>query len=435
MRPSSVAFSPTGKLLAVANHASNTISMFEVHDSGALTRVPGSPFATGKKPSSIAFSQNGALLADANTGAQTASVYSVSDSGALAPVRGSPFPTASDPSALAFDPSGPLLAVTNLSANSVSVFSVPPSGRAWPVESSPFSVNPASGPVAASFTPNGRLLATADRTTDGVSVFSRTVVLGYEVATSEGGVRAFGEMAWHGSDAGKLPRGVTVVGSAFDRMTGGYWLLKSNGGVNGFDAPFDGSLRGKLGHTRPVAIGASGTGYLILTADGAVHHFGGATWYGSDKGKLRSAVRAVGLAVFQRTGGYWILRSDGGVDAFEAKPYGSLKGKLGALRPVAIAPGVDGGYLILTSNGAVHTYGRAVFHGSDKGRLGGGVGVVGMAVDPATNGYWLLRSNGAVDGFAAPTAGSLRGHLHAGNRAVAIASGPPYQPPTPPVAP
>jgi hypothetical protein len=102
---------------------------------------------------------------------------------------------------------------------------------------------------------------------------------------------------------------------------------------------------------------------------------------------------------------------------------------------VAIAPGVDGGYLILTSNGAVHTYGRAVFHGSDKGRLAGGVGVVGMAVDPATNGYWLLRSNGAVDGFAAPTAGSLRGHLDAGNRAVAIVAGPPYQPPPPAGAP
>jgi hypothetical protein len=130
-------------------------------------------------------------------------------------------------------------------------------------------------------------------------------------------------------------------------------------------------------------------------------------------------------AVFARTGGYWILRSDGGVDAFGAKPYASLEGKLAGSRPAAIEPGVDGGYLILTSNGAVHTYGRAVFHGFDRGRLARGVDVVSIAVDPATNGYWLLRSNGAIDGFDAPTAGSLRGDLGAGNRPVAIVAGPP----------
>jgi hypothetical protein len=95
------------------------------------------------------------------------------------------------------------------------------------------------------------LLATATGSTDDVTVFARTVVCGYTVATSEGNVHAFGEMGWHGSDAGKLQDGVTVVRSAFDRATGAYWLLKSDGGANNFDAPFDGSLQGRIGSHAP----------------------------------------------------------------------------------------------------------------------------------------------------------------------------------------
>jgi hypothetical protein len=45
---------------------------------------------------------------------------------------------------------------------------------------------------------------------------------------------------------GKLPAGVTPVGVAADPATGGYWILKSNGGVANFNAPWHGSLTGKL---------------------------------------------------------------------------------------------------------------------------------------------------------------------------------------------
>ena len=45
--PSLVAFSPTGGLLATANDAASTVSMFSVRPGGALTPVTGSPFATG----------------------------------------------------------------------------------------------------------------------------------------------------------------------------------------------------------------------------------------------------------------------------------------------------------------------------------------------------------------------------------------------------
>ena len=61
---------------------------------------------------------------------------------------------------------------------------------------------------------------------------------------------------------------LTVTGMATDPVTGGYWILTSNGGVHNYGAPF----------------------------------------YGSARGTLPAAVTAVGLAANPATGGYWILR-------------------------------------------------------------------------------------------------------------------------------
>src|SRR6185312_5493038 len=53
--------------------------------------------------------------------------------------------------------------------------------------------------------------------------------IGYYVLTSNGGVHNYGT-PWYGSDAGKLPIGMTATGFAADPATGGYWILKSDGG-------------------------------------------------------------------------------------------------------------------------------------------------------------------------------------------------------------
>jgi hypothetical protein len=72
--------------------------------------------------------------------------------------------------------------------------------------------------------------------------------------TSNGGVHNFGT-PWHGSDAGKLPAGVTAVGLSAAPATGGYWILASTGRVDGFHAPWHGSVAGKLpAGAKPVAI-------------------------------------------------------------------------------------------------------------------------------------------------------------------------------------
>ena len=63
------------------------------------------------------------------------------------------------------------------------------------------------------------------------------------------------------------------------------------------------------------------------------------------------------LAADPATGGYWILKSNGGVSNIHAPWYGSLAGKIPAGQAVtAIAASPAGGYLILTSGGGVYPY-------------------------------------------------------------------------------
>jgi hypothetical protein len=97
--------------------------------------------------------------------------------------------------------------------------------------------------------------------------------------------------------------------------------------VNNYNAPWHGSLNGKLGGLTVTAMAATRTGYLILTSNGGVHEFN-TPWYGSANGALPAGVTAVALAADPATGGYWILKSDGGVNNYHTPWYGSLRGVL-----------------------------------------------------------------------------------------------------------
>jgi hypothetical protein len=45
----------------------------------------------------------------------------------------------------------------------------------------------------------------------------------------------------------------------------------------------------------------------------------------------------------------------------------------------------------------------------------------GIAANPVTGGYWILKSNGGVDAFNAPWRGSLGGQVPAGQSVTGIA--------------
>ncbi len=174
--PVSVAFSPGGGLLATANQADSTVSVFSVGAGGALTEINGSPFATGNAPRSVVFSPDGTLLATANQSDNTVSVFAVGAGGALTEVKGSPFATGVSPFSVAFSPGGGLLATANEADSTVSVFSVGAGGALTEVLGSPFATD--GNPFSVAFSPDGTLLATSNQVpsktgpTGMVSVFS-----------------------------------------------------------------------------------------------------------------------------------------------------------------------------------------------------------------------------------------------------------------------
>jgi DNA-binding beta-propeller fold protein YncE len=98
--PGSVAFSSDGTLLATADEGTNKVSVFSVSSAGKLKQLTGSPFESsptgykGPGPDSIAFSPDGFLLATANTAASTTSVFSYGQTPVAVgqPPGGSPHP-------------------------------------------------------------------------------------------------------------------------------------------------------------------------------------------------------------------------------------------------------------------------------------------------------------------------------------------------------
>ncbi len=163
-----------------------------------------------------------------------------------------------------------------------------------------------------------------------------------------------------------------------------------------------------------IAALADGRGYYVLRSDGEVDAFGAARGYGPLPGQLPLGVTATGIALDPATGGYWVLDSMGQVFAFHA-PY---RGRV-IVRPggwgqypaaVAIAAAGDGrGYYVLRANGKVVAFG-APFYGDLSHRLRYGatapVVATALASDPATGGYYVLTSVGGVYSFHAPFFGA-----------------------------
>ncbi len=175
-------------------------------------------------------------------------------------------------------------------------------------------------------------------------------------------------------------------------------------------APF----RGAPSATSPAVVGIAanpdGRGYYVLRSNGEVDAFGVPS-YGSLSGAdLPAGVTATGIAIDAQTGGYWVVSSDGRVRGFHAPNLGGPKIHPGGwgqyASAVAIASTSDGrGYYVLRANGGVDGFG-VPWHGSLARKLVYGatapVVAVGIATDAQTGGYWVLTSNGRVSGFDAP---------------------------------
>ncbi|MDA8391981.1 MAG: IPT/TIG domain-containing protein, partial [Actinomycetota bacterium] len=147
---------------------------------------------------------------------------------------------------------------------------------------------------------------------------------------------------------------------------------------------------------------ASGGGYRVVTAQGAVSTFGGLATY---SGPTKPAGTSI-AGVARTAGGYWVALSDGQVlTAGAAQTYGAaaLPASLGKV--VGIVATADGnGYWLATSAGAVLPYGDAVFHGSLQGESLASP-IVGIAGDASSGGYLLASAAGNVYNFGTSWSG------------------------------
>ncbi len=162
-----------------------------------------------------------------------------------------------------------------------------------------------------------------------------------------------------------------------------------------------------------VAAGGGSASYADVRIDGRVDVFGPDARVVAAP-PVAPGVSATGIAGDARTGGYWVLFSNGHVEAINAPALGGPRipgggwGQYPAAVAIAAAP-QGRGYLVLRANGAVDAFGTRA-HGSLAHRLVYGatapVTAVGIAVDAATGGYWIATSSGAVVAFDAPALNS-----------------------------
>jgi hypothetical protein len=142
--------------LAVANSASNTVTILRGNGSGGFTQFTGSPVAVSAGPESLAvgdFNGNGILdLVTANRGSGTVSIMLGNGSGGFSNATGSPVTVGSNPLWVAvgdFNGDGIAdLATANLNDNNVSLLRGNGSGGFAPFPSSPVAVGPAPYGVA-----------------------------------------------------------------------------------------------------------------------------------------------------------------------------------------------------------------------------------------------------------------------------------------------
>lgn len=228
----------------------------------------------------------------------------------------------------------------------------------------------------------------------------RSRVPGYWLATADGGIYGFGDVAFAGSS--RLSAGTRIVSFAATPNGKGYWLAGSDGSVFAFgEAAFHGSVAELRLDDPIVAIERtpSGGGYWLLGADGGVFAFGDADFYGS-RGLSGTDHPVVAMTPTPTGQGYWLVASDGSVYRFgDARFRGSpvRRGLRATIVDIASTP-TGRGYWLAGSDGGVFAFGDAAFHGSAVAAARG-TRVAAMAATPTGDGYWVVATNGGVSAF------------------------------------
>jgi 6-phosphogluconolactonase len=205
--PDSVVVDPSGKFVYLTNNCvgvipscdgNGTVSAYTIDKTtGALTQVPGSPFAAGANTFSVAVDPSSKFAYVANVctnlspgcvGSGTVSAYTIdSTTGALTLVLGSPFAAGNQTSSVAVDPSGKYSYAAN-DFGTISAYTIDSTtGALTPIPGSPFA---ASGitPVSVGVDPSGKFAYVANYC--GVGLCSQGTVSAYTINATTGALTA-----------------------------------------------------------------------------------------------------------------------------------------------------------------------------------------------------------------------------------------------------
>jgi 6-phosphogluconolactonase (cycloisomerase 2 family) len=214
---------PTGKFLYVTNYQSSNISAYTINaGTGALTPVAGSPFTTvaGGNPTGVTVDPTGKFAYAANDSGGNVSAYTINAAtGALTPVVGSPFAAGNQTYAVTVDPTGKFLYAANrgTSNGNVSAYTINAiTGALTPVVGSPFAAD--AGPSSVAIDPTGKFAYAPNQNgnfTNGGDLSA------YAINTATGALTAVA--------GSPFATGTVPEGSAFD-PTGKFLYVTNYGG-------------------------------------------------------------------------------------------------------------------------------------------------------------------------------------------------------------
>lgn len=193
-----------------------------------------------------------------------------------------------------------------------------------------------------------------------------------------------------------------------------YDLVSSNGTVYNFGgAGFYGDEKGHhlAGAIVSMSITSNGRGYWLAGTNGSVFNFGDAKWYGSLASRHLTGSKAiVAIHSMSNNKGYWLVARNGTITHFgDATAINRLAGQheaySGSIVGAAMTPSGHGAWLV-NADGDVYTVGAATSYGSLAGRRLSSR-VTAIAATPDGKGYWLTDKKGAVYAFGDATTKQL----------------------------
>ncbi|MEC9269329.1 MAG: hypothetical protein VYC75_01935, partial [Actinomycetota bacterium] len=189
--------------------------------------------------------------------------------------------------------------------------------------------------------------------------------------TTDGKVLALGESQHFGdlADDASVNNVTAIAANATGR---GYWLARANGAVVAFGdaSPLDG-VAGAMTLNQPIidiAATPSGNGYWLVASDGGIFSFGDAGFHGST-GAMTLNQPIVGMAATPSGNGYWLVASDGGLFSFgDASFYGST-GAMMLNQPITSVIQTRLGYDLVAKDGGVFNFNSPFLGSGASGEL------------------------------------------------------------------